>query len=240
MWHPLIRTPNDIVATSPSSFFVTNDHYYAEGPLRQFEDIYTGAKWSDTVFVEIEGELKPTIDSSELVTANVALTGLHNNNGLGRGRTENEIAIGSAASGALHLGKIVAGNKIRIVDSIGLDTCIDNPSYYVDPYPLQGTNKSGFVLGGVSRAVDLSKTVKDPSGIDPIMVWLARPEGDDNVKPLAWSTESLFEDDGNRLRTASAAVLVSIDPALEKGEKKAWLFATGFLSKGILGVKIKL
>ncbi|KAM0538217.1 hypothetical protein ACHAO7_012262, partial [Fusarium culmorum] len=36
--HPLIQTPNDIVARSPNSLYVTNDHHYREGILRQIED----------------------------------------------------------------------------------------------------------------------------------------------------------------------------------------------------------
>lgn len=240
VWHPLVKTPNDIVATSPTAFFVTNDHFYATGSMRQLEDVFHGAKWSDTVFVEIEGPLKPVADSGESVTGNVALTGLHNNNGLGQGRTAGEVAIGSAASGALHLGKVVNGSKIEVIDTVGLDSCIDNPSYYADPYPLEGTDKSGFVLGGLSRAVDMSKTTKDPTGVDPIVVWLASPLGDVTSKPGKWAKELLFEDDGGRLRSASSAVLVGIDPKLENGEKKAWLFATGFISKSILAVKIKL
>lgn len=240
VWHPLIKTPNDLIVTSPTSFFVTNDHHHTEGLMRQLEDMYFGATWSDTVFVEIKSGLKPTADSAESVTASTALTGLHNNNGLGKGRTEGEIAIGSAASATIHLGKIVNGTKIEIIDSVGLDSCIDNPSYYADPYPLEGTDKSGFVVGGLSRGIDFSKTTKDPRGVDPIMVWLARPDGDVTNKPVSWSRELLFEDDGKRIRTSSSAVLVGIDPKLENGEKKAWLFVTGFLASNVLAVKINL
>jgi hypothetical protein len=45
----------------------------------------------------------------------------------------------------------------------------------------------------------------------------------------------LFEDDGGRMRTASAAVLV--DDAV-KGE--TWIFATGFLSEGNVAVRVGL
>lgn len=228
---------------------MTNDHHYADHSLeRQVEDMYFGAKWSDTVFIKIDGngdKLVPTTNFIASIAANVALTGLQNNNGLGKGRTEGEVAIGCAVSGEVHLAKIVEGGSaggklLQVIDTVGLDSTIDNPTYYVDPYPEHGGDKSGFVLGGMSRAVTLATTSTDPKALDPIMVWLARPQGDAAAKPVSWSKELLFEDDGQRLRTASAAVLVGIDPKLEGGQKKAWLFATGFLSKSVVAVKISL
>lgn len=239
--HPLIKTPNDLVATSPTSFFVTDDHYYPEGLLRDLEDMYHGAKWSKMLHVEI-GNLNGA-DAEEAITVSVALTGLHNNNGLARGRTPDELAIGSAASGGLHLGRITPDNKIDVFDTVALDSCIDNPSYYVDPYAsTTGTDRSGFVLGGLSKGVNLAKTSLDPHALDPVVVWLAKPavQGATPSVPAVWTKELLFEDDGTRVRTASAAVLVPVDPKLEKGQKKAWLFTTGFMSTSVLVAKIDL
>ena len=64
--------------------------------------------------------------------------------------------------------------------------------------------------------------------------------------PSGWEKRILFEDDGTRLRTASAAVLVAVDPVdeLNKGDvpgaRKAWLFATGFLAKSVIALKVEL
>lgn len=212
--------------------------------MRDIEDLWRNAKWSNIIYVEL-GNLDAVSDSSQGVTASVALTGLHNNNGLGRGRTADEIAIGSAVGATLYLGKIVNGNKIEVFDSVGLDSCIDNPSYYRDPYVSDDSeDRSAFVLAGLSRGVDLKKTCQDPNGLDPVMVWLAKPssEGTGESAGVAapWTRELLFEDDGTRIRTASAAGLVGIDPKKENGEKKAWLFTTGFMSNSILAVKIPI
>jgi hypothetical protein len=246
VWDALLTTPNDILATSPTSFFVTNDHEMREGILRDIEELWYDAKWSEIIHIKV-GDLNAVPGPAKAVTASVALTGLHNNNGLSHGRTPGEIAIGSAASGRLHLGKIVNDSKIEVLDSVPLDSCIDNPSFYNDPYVTDkdgADGRSAFVLAGLARAVDLSKTSSDLDALDPVMVWLARPS--DIVaaagasKPAFWTKELLFEDDGKRVRSAAAAVLVGIDPKEEHGEKKAWLFTTGFLSKSILAVKIKI
>ena len=63
----------------------------------------------------------------------------------------------------------------------------------------------------------------------------------DERKPAHFVAEAL----SSLLRTDppvvfSAAVLVAIDPKLEGGKKKAWLFVTGFLSTNAIAVKVDL
>jgi hypothetical protein len=50
----------------------------------------------------------------------------------------------------------------------------------------------------------------------------------------------VFADDGEKMRTASAAVIVGIDPRKEGGKKKGWLFVTGFMSENMVATKIDL
>jgi hypothetical protein len=227
--HPLIQTPNDIVARSPSSFYVTNDHHYREGILRQIEDVYYGGKWSTTIFVQITDLTLQ--DAVAGFNASVALTGLHNNNGLGHGRTPDEIAIGSAASGDIHLATIKSNHSLEVFETIGFETAVDNPSWYSDSFSNVNGDSSGYVSAGLSKAGDLAKSVGVLSGTEPIMVWLAQSK---NGK---WEKKLLFEDDGTRLRSAATAVLIGIDPQLDGGKKKGWLFATGFYSQSAIAVK---
>ncbi|KAL4732166.1 hypothetical protein ACLX1H_001174 [Fusarium chlamydosporum] len=227
--HPLIETPNDIVARSPNSFYVTNDHYYREGVLRQIEDVYRGAKWSNTIFVQITD--MGSQSATKGFDASVALTGLHNNNGLGHGRTPDEIAIGSAASGDVHLATVKSNHSLEVFETINFDSAVDNPSWYSDPFSDVNGDSSGYVSAGLSKAGDLAKSVGVASGREPIMVWLAQQK---NGK---WENKLLFEDDGKRLRSAATAVLVGIDPKLEGGKKKGWLFVTGFYSQSVIAVK---
>lgn len=254
VWDPLIRTPNDIVATSPTSFFVTNDHYYKEGIMRTLEDLYSGAKWSTTIFVEFSGA--ETDSDSHGVKASLALDSLHNNNGLAHGRTPQEVLVASCSSGVLHVGinskkkgSADIPNSITIIESLEVDSIIDNPSYFADPYANSTFDASGFVLSGLSKAADLVKHIRDPDAKDGVMVWKVTPlhqgkqqekVGGDGGKEARWSTRLLFEDDGSRIRTASAGVLVAIDPSKDDGRRRARLFVTGFMSKNVVAVTVDL
>ncbi|KAK3686097.1 hypothetical protein B0T22DRAFT_383311 [Podospora appendiculata] len=266
VWDPLIRTPNDVVATSPTSFYVTNDHYYAEhGLMRTIEDLYANAEWTDVIHVRLDPAADPSTitDPSAGVAATVALPDIHNGNGLGHGRSVWELLITSCASGVLHVGQISPngkGDQITFVDQVEIDSVIDNPSYFSDPFAGKtGEDHSGFVLAGLARAYTLASTHSDPSddARDSVRVWYVKPApGEDKVKeptsPVRWEKQVVFADDGTHIRSASAAVLVAIDPAAEEGgpvigsvegkgsRRKAWLFVTGFVSKNVIAVKVDL
>ncbi|SPO00353.1 related to serum paraoxonase/arylesterase family protein [Cephalotrichum gorgonifer] len=239
--HPLITTPNDILALNLTSVLVTNDHYYREGPLRFIEDVTYGAKWSSVVHLRLTDTGPSSTDASNGVHGTVALDKLHNNNGLGRGRTPGEVLVATAASGTLNLCKLVekAGNIVLLVtDSILVDTVADNPTYFSDPYATNGDDKGGFVLTGVLNGVDISEHSRDPSAKDGIMVWFV-PKGGKRAHKN-WDAKAIFADDGTRIRTSTTALLLAIDPASEGGKRKAWLWVTGFLSKNIIAIKVEL
>ncbi|KAK4153032.1 hypothetical protein C8A00DRAFT_43974 [Chaetomidium leptoderma] len=240
--HPLITAPNDVFAQSPTSLYVTNDHRHRyHGLMRAVEDLYFGAKWTQVVHIQLNSlaAAEPTTG----VTATVALSGMHNNNGLGHGRSDREILISSCTSGVLHIGQVPAGGvgNITIAESIEIDHVADNPSYFSDPYATHGDDRSGFFEAGLARAIDIGSTQRDPAAKDPVMVTYLRPGSAGH-----WEKQVIFEDDGTRLRSASAAVLVPIDPAEDTkdgsatGARRAWLFATGFLSNSIIAVKVDL
>jgi hypothetical protein len=229
IWHPLIETPNDVYADSPNSVYITNDHFYRAGLMRLVEDLWPSAKWSTIIHVQLT-DLNAK-DSAGL-EASVAHSGLWNNNGLGHGRTDDEIVISSAMGGELYVSERHANNTISIKSTIPFDTVTDNPSFYADPYRTDADDASGYVVAGVTQGAYLPKTAKDPDATDPSQVWYARPTAD------GWEKKLLFEDDGSRIRSASAAVLVPIEP--ENGQKKAWLFVTGFLSEKMIAVKVDL
>jgi hypothetical protein len=98
----------DIYTTSDHTFYVTNDHYYREGPLKLFEDTAYGtlAPRTDLVYVEV-ADLHGSGDNRVNVT--VAAKGIHNNNGFGHGRDGDEILIGRVAAGVLVPAKVKGG-----------------------------------------------------------------------------------------------------------------------------------
>ncbi|PHH81655.1 hypothetical protein CDD82_244 [Ophiocordyceps australis] len=244
--HELIKTPNDILATSPTSFFVTNDHYYTHGFMRSVEDVVHGARWSNSVYVEFDA----SADDAQGVEASVALTGLHNNNGLGQGRTADEVLVTSATGGDLYIGAMykegasTRPNAIKLVDTVFLDSWVDNPSYFSDPYANQTFDASAYVLCGLSKGIDfvMSSSHADVHGI---VVWRVAParHGDhDKAKEEQagrWIKEVLWQDDGSRISTASAAVLVAKKPSA-KGGRQAQLFMAGFMAKSIGVVTVEL
>ena len=177
-------------------------------------------------------------DSSAAVTATVAHAGLHNNNGLGRG-PKDKVLIGRAAAGVLVLARPSPYPYLQVIESIQLPCTIDNPSYFDDPYILEtGRDASGYVLAGLARG----GTFPDPSGLDPVMVYLVREDGQRHVKDSArsWSQKLLFQDDGKTIRSASTAVLVAIDPKKNQGRKQAWVVVTGPISKSAIASKVDL
>lgn len=125
---------------------------------------------------------------------------------------------------------------LSIRDDISVDSIIDNPSYYEDPYRTVDDDASGYVLAGLRRAIDLPRTHHDPTATEGVIVWYVKR----NKDGTGWEKRVLFEDDGSSIRTASAAVLVPINPAKGAAKKEAWLFVTGFISKNVIAVKVQL
>ncbi len=97
-------------------------------------------------------------DPAAGIDARVALSGLHNSNGLGRGPQPADIAITSAAGGLLHLAEVSADAgkgegevAISVKETLKLDSTIDNPSYFSDPYANATFDASGYILAGLTR-----------------------------------------------------------------------------------------
>jgi len=242
----MIRTPNDIYVTAPTTFYITNDHHYREGHMRFIEDIgyHSVAPWSDIVHITV-GSLAQQRGGDEVgVAAKVAYSGMHNPNGIGHGANSSEILIVRAAAGIFVRAMVdpadKGGKKLKILEEIQLPSSLDNPTYYSDPYasaPGAADDASGYVLAGLGRALDLSSTHLKADGLDPVMVWMVRPSREEGKK---WDMKLIFQDDSKTIRSASAAVVVGIDPKENGGRKQGWLFVTGFFSKAMVATKINL
>lgn len=172
------------------------------------------------------------------MTATVAITGLHNNNGLGYGASRDEILVGRAAAGVIEVTKKKGGGpQLEVVEKIQLDTSIDNPSYFHDAYAKEtGTDSSGYVIAGLTSAV----TWPNPNGVNPVVVWLVQPSPNTENGKKIWTKRIIFQDDGNLISSASTAVLVPIKPSKNGGKKQARLFVTGPVSKAMVVSTIDL
>ncbi|KAK2060654.1 serum paraoxonase/arylesterase [Colletotrichum caudatum] len=233
---PLIQTPNDLFAKDPYSFYVTNDHHYSEGVGRVVEDLLPVTSWTTTIRVRVE-EMSALLPTNG-IKAEVALSGLQNNNGLGHGRKPEEIIVGNCAAGEIGLAKLSSDPKntnISLTETITVDSYIDNPSWFEDPYRSENQDASGFVLAGLLRPVEVLTQARAAKPQIASIVWYVKPAASGGYEKRV-----LFEDDGTRISSAATAVLVAIDPSQEKGEKKAWLFITGFMSSNVVAVKVDL
>lgn len=211
---------------------MTNDHYYREGHLRLVEDLGNKlvAGWTNTLHVTaVKGKKTGSVG----VSAKVALSNMHNNNGLGRTPEPGRVIICDAAGGISYFAKIKADDTLEVQDQVPFQTTIDNPFWYQDPYPETGGDASGLVNAGLTQGIKLAEELESK----PIAstIWLARGR-----PGQAWNTTLLFADDGTTLSSASSAVLIGIDPKTNEGKKQAWLFASGFASRGVIATKVDL
>lgn len=232
--HPLILTPNDVYAESPSSFYVTNDHFYSHGLKRLVEDFYPLAKWTSVVHARLD-QLE-LADPEAGVNVTTALTGIRNSNGIGHGQ-DGEMLLCSAIGGIMYRARTESGGRsISILDEVRFDSTIDNPSYFVDPYRTPSDDASGYVLAGLLGAANLTRSHADPNAREGVMVWHARRKATGNGMASAdWDTRLIFEDDGSNIHTGSSAVMVPTD-----SPKRARLFVTGFVSKSVVTVEVEL
>lgn len=242
--HPLIRTPNDIYALNEHDFYVTNDHLHREGLKRDLEDMghEDFGAWSDVIHIFLSPYSLSSPDPTVGITATVALDNVQNPNGLGHGRTPDEILLNRAAGGVMHT--VQANPKTKkwnITDTVQFASTIDNPSYFHDPYAAEtGRDASGFVICGLAQAIKFPHPE-----INPTVVWLvsqqSRPsERSETLLKLGdWNQKMLFMDDGKSVNTGSIGIIVAIKPE-RKGEKKAWLFVSGPLSSAVVRTKIDL
>jgi hypothetical protein len=246
----MIRTPNDILVTSPTSFYVTNDHYYRSGEMRVVEELFTQylAGWSDIVHVSITDPTEPDPTKGTHITT--ALTGLHNNNGLGRSSSKRpeEVLIVDASGGVLtrswRANDTTSSPGLNVIEHLQFDTSLDNPFFYDDPWATPSDDASGYVLAGLSRAVALGSDFSNADMPIPCTVWYSRKDSTviagkgPSHKP--WPKRVLWQDNGELLRSASTAVLIGVDPMENGGRKMGWLFVTGFAGKGIVASKVEL
>nr|POE72908.1 serum paraoxonase/arylesterase 1 [Quercus suber] len=245
--HHQITMPNDIVATTPSSFYVSNDHIYHEGIIRSWEDAGSQGIAPSTTVVFVNVTDLNTKEPSSEVSVTVALDKVHNSNGLGRGSPHHpeEICVIDASGGVLNRVKRNLGpgqsSELSIMERIQIDTSLDNPSYYEDPYATAANNASGYILPGLLNAANLMNDFPHFDRAIPSSVYHIRSNGPVHTAGKNnWEKRLIFQDNGKALRSASGAVMVPIDPAQTGGKKQAWLFVTGFGSEAMVAAKIDL
>ncbi|GAP87998.1 putative serum paraoxonase arylesterase 2 [Rosellinia necatrix] len=253
--HPLIRTPNDLLAVSPTEFLVTNDHRYRAGWRRLLEEFArAGRGWTDLIHVRLhdsdgDGDGDGEKDAAERgVDAAVALDSIPTNNGLGWG-PDRQVVIGDAVGGHVYFASLPDeqrnGNRTMAVSHyFPVDCVVDNPTFFADPYAAAtGRDYSGYLMPGLSDGLRFRAAFDDPAFEAPIpgQVWyLPAAAGRDAGAgvDVAAAHRLLFRDDGRAIRSVTTAVLVAIDPAANAGRREGWLFVTSVIGARMLATKI--
>lgn len=254
--HDLITTPNDILADSPSSIYVTNDHHYLTGPMRHAEDFFKNAKWSNVYHIKIQDFDVAKTTPQDGIDVQPATPNLHNPNGMGRvvdalGRPTGDILVTSATSGQLYSANVVKepelGKNLTINKIHQFDMLIDNPTYFADPYAgKEEGDASGYIITGLTQAAYVGPTFHSKEGNATTRTYhlkkVAREVGEGENKKIEESYERtiLFEDDSTHIRAATCALVTAIDPKINEGKKEGWLWIASVLSPHILAVKVDL
>lgn len=112
--------------------------------IEELGDKWT-APWSN--IVEYDGKTNE---------AKIVLTGLHNNNGLGRG--PDELLVIDAGGGVIY------SMTDRVQGSVQMDSALDNPFVF----------KGNYLLAGYPRAWTFMSEFPDPSRPIPSLVWYGK------------------------------------------------------------------
>ncbi|KAI1125421.1 serum paraoxonase/arylesterase family protein [Nemania abortiva] len=232
--HPLIRTPNDLLAISENEFLVTNDHHYREGPLRLLEEMFRLWSWTDLVHVRFD---------DARVDAAVALNSIPTNNGLGWG-PDQQVVIGDAVGGYVHFASLPdAENRTMTVShSVPVDCVVDNAAFFADPYAgVDGKDYSGYLMPGVANALNFHDNFKDMTLKAPLtgrVYYLPAVVGRDKSIDGKKLSKLIFRDDGQTVRSITTAIIVAIDPATNGGKREGWLFVTSVIGASTIATKI--
>ncbi|KAG0312430.1 Serum paraoxonase/arylesterase 2, partial [Podila horticola] len=184
--HELILTPNDIVALGPRSFYVSNDHKYAKGVMREIE-LGLRKAWADVIYHSPEETF-------------VAFPGVASANGMTATPDRSTVYLSACHGGGMHVLKPHADHTLEQEEYIKFDFFVDNPSYDVDTdsvflaghvQPLLFTgamNHPGKPVIGPSKIVKISKKAEA-------------------VAPSSYKVETVLADDGHQISTSTTAAV---------------------------------
>ncbi|KAF9094478.1 Serum paraoxonase/arylesterase 1 [Mortierella sp. AD031] len=153
--HELIHTPNDILATGPRSFYVSNDHKYKSGAKREYEE-FLRRPLGNVIYYSPE---KTIVAYDEVVSAN----------GITSNKDQSLVYLSACHGAALHILRPTEDHTLVDEDYIKLDFYNDNPSYepetdslfvtgHVQPLILTTQlKKHGLQVNGPSKVIKVTR-----------------------------------------------------------------------------------
>ncbi|KAG0048034.1 hypothetical protein BGZ83_006959 [Gryganskiella cystojenkinii] len=207
--HPLITTPNDIVAMGPREFYVSNDHRHPSGAMREVEELFR-RPWANIVYSSPESTF-------------VAFEGVVSANGMTSNPERTKLFVSACQGGAMHVLEPQPDHTLAQLDHVKLDFYNDNPSY--DP-----ASGSVFVTGHVqvltmvAHLKELGRKVEGPSKVIKMSPNPLAGKGDENQP--AYKVETVLVDDGKLISTGTVA-------AVDR-ERGVMLIGTAFSDRGLI------
>ncbi|KAG0214225.1 Arylesterase-domain-containing protein [Mortierella sp. GBAus27b] len=187
--HELIKTPNDIIALGPRSFYVSNDHYYSTGIKRVIEDSLR-RPWGNVIYYSPDNVF-------------VAYDGVASANGMTANTDRSTVYVSACFGGALHVLKPRENHTLVDEDYIKLDFFTDNPSY--DP-----ETDSIFLTGHVQplkMVQGLDTPIKPIVGPSKVVKISKNPQAEKAADASKYLVETVLVDDGHLISTGTTAAL---------------------------------
>lgn len=228
-------TPNDIFSVPESedisAFFITNDHQFKEGILRQIEDVARLPLGHISYYDDQEGWkiVAKNIIQANGITGTKKMASAEEDSPL----PSNTLYVSSSGGGIVHVfSRIYGSSKIYPIQDITFDTFLDNPSL---SYPSQ----SRFIIAGFPESAILHDYVLKPTGEGPVRSPVAIQSFSTNQIGSSFygkgytgevPVETILADQRGLLGNATTiAVLV------EKGESgKGDLYMSGLMTDGVM------
>lgn len=210
--HPLVLTPNNLVAISSSSFYVTNDHARIHGWKRSMEPFVMDNDINSIVYCSLNGSDSPD--------CNVAVHGHAYANGIAKG-PEQMIYMATSFDPRLRLYDAQGDHTLVLTDELKIPRVIDN--IYV-------TEQGSVYLATIPKFFDFYKSLDKPgSRSSATEVWrVSNGTAQDKFFGGRLKLEKVFADDGQMVHMTTCV-----------GVYENKLFLTGIASPYVSVCKMK-
>jgi arylesterase/paraoxonase len=177
---PMLISPNDLVAVDRNKFYVSNDHRFEAGMMRQLED-YLQLKLSSVAYY----------DSSRFVEA---ASGIGYANGINVSSDGRLLFLAAVTEGALHIyNRDLASGKLTLRQKIDLGTGVDNIEMGAD---------GSLWIGAHPQLLKFIQHAQDPAKLSPSQVLHLIPGADG-----AYDVQEVYLNRGEEVSGSSVAAV---------------------------------
>ncbi|GAA5947948.1 hypothetical protein JCM3765_007041 [Sporobolomyces pararoseus] len=184
--HPLIRTPNNLVATGPRTFYASNDHRHKVHWTRAFEMLKSIP--SDIIYCDA---------SKATPVCKVAADGLVYPNGIAKAKgPKNLLYQGSTLQGLVRVWEERPDHTLKALAEVPLERPVDN--IHVD---LDGA----IYATTLTKVLDFMEAGKDGGKTKSAAVEILKITNDSSNGSGKYKSEVVFADDGSIVSSATTA-----------------------------------